>query len=243
MDKTTTGMMITKPASDSPDYPLKAWDIITAIGDQPIDNTGMVEIAPNLRLRFGYLVPRLAADGKVPLSIIREGQPTTIELPVSADTGRVLKHLGTKYPSYFIYGPLVFTPVYADHLERLSADFLAMRQSPILSRGYDQAAFEGEELVTVSSPLFPHRITKGYGVDYFPTVDTVNGVKIKNLAHLVETLRDAGGEYIVFEWADDGVEKLVFKREELLAATEEILEDNGVRSQTSDDLEAVWEGE
>lgn len=242
MSKDAAGMMITRPASDAPDYPLKAWDIVSKIGATPVDNRGMVQVGPNLRLDFRYLVPKTAAGGRLPLSIIRAGQAVEVELPVSARSERLLRPLGISYPSFFIYGPLVFSPVYSDHVDRLSAPFLAVRKSPIIRRAFDRAAFEGEQLVAVASPLFPHRITKGYAVDYFPVVDTVNGVKIKNLRHLVETLRDLNDEYVVFEWVDDGVEKLVFKREEIVKATDEILDDNGIRSQASEDLRDAWSG-
>jgi len=61
-----------------------------------------------------------------------------------------------------------------------------------------------------------------------------------NLDHLVEGLRDARDEFIVFKFDRRGGEGLVFPRNEMLAATEEILTDNGVRSQGSPDTLAIW---
>ena len=43
-------------------------------------------------------------------------------------------------------------------------------------------------------------------------------------------------EFVTIEFDQRLGEKLVFKREELLAATEEIVTDNGIRYTTSDDL-------
>ena len=40
-----------------------------------------------------------------------------------------------------------------------------------------------------------------------------------------------------------GYETLVFRRDELIDSSEEILEDEGIRSQYSDDLREVWEAE
>ena len=37
-------------------------------------------------------------------------------------------------------------------------------------------------------------------------------------------------------------ESLVFQHKELIAATEEILNDNGIRAQGSPDVLAVWDG-
>lgn len=237
--KDVSGMIITRPAKTDPEWPLQSWDIITAVGGKELDNTGMVQVAPNLRLRFDYFTPKLGAGGKLPLSINRFGKAMQIELPVSADDNRLLPHLGNTYPSYFIYGPLVFSPVYAEH-QRLNATLLSYRNSPILSRGFSRRAFPDEQLVTVCSPLLPHRITKGYDVDYFPCVAKVNGTPIKNLNHLIETLRDLKDDFVTFEWFDQHVENLVFKRSEIVAATDEILDDNGIRSRASTDVADVW---
>lgn len=237
--KDVSGMIITKPSSDAADWPVKQWDIITAVGPHKVDNTGMVQVAPNVRLRFDYYTPKLGASGKLPLSINRFGKAMDIELPVWTDDKRLLPHLGNSYPSYFIYGPLVFSGVYSEH-QRLSATLLSFRGSPILTRGFSTRKFDGEQLVTVCSPLLPHRITKGYDVDYFPCVAKVNGTPIKNLRHLVEVLRDLKDDFVTFEWHDQHVESLVFKREELQTAWDEILEDNGIRSRASSDIADAW---
>lgn len=235
-----TGMIITRPSSDDPAWPLKPWDIITAVGPHNIDNTGMVQVAPNLRLRFDYFTPKLGASGKLPLSINRFGKAMQVELPVHAESRQLLSNLGNSYPSYFVYGPLVFSAVYSDHVRRLNMTALAYRNSPILTRAFDDREFEGEQLVTVCSPLLPHAITKGYDVDYFPCVAKVNGVAIKNLKHLVETLKAETSDFIVFEWHDHHVENLVFKRAELLDAWDDILDDNGIRNRASPDVADVW---
>ncbi len=88
--------------------------------------------------------------------------------------------------------------------------------------------------------MFSHKITKGYGQVFGAVVSTVNGTPVKNLAHLVELLRDASGEFLEFDFVDRHVEKLVFRRAEIMAATEEILSNNGIRKQYSEDLAAVW---
>ena len=71
-------------------------------------------------------------------------------------------------------------------------------------------------------------------------VKTVNGIPVKNLNHLVEILRDAKDEFITIECDSRFSETMVFPRAQMLAATDEILTDNGVRSQGSPDTLAVW---
>ncbi len=52
-------------------------------------------------------------------------------------------------------------------------------------------------------------------------------------------LRDAKEEFLVVELVGP-TEPLVFRRAEVLQVTEDILADEGIRKQYSDDLENVW---
>jgi hypothetical protein len=73
-------------------------------------------------------------------------------------------------------------------------------------------------------------------------VKTVNGHPIKNLAHLVEVLRDLKDEFVTFEFNTRTTgETIVFPRAEMVAATNDILTDNGIRSQGSPDVLQIWE--
>jgi hypothetical protein len=71
-------------------------------------------------------------------------------------------------------------------------------------------------------------------------VKTINGTPVRNLSHLVQLLRDSRDEFIVIAFDSRGGETVVFRRAEMIAATEEILTDNDLRSQGSADALAVW---
>ena len=73
-------------------------------------------------------------------------------------------------------------------------------------------------------------------------VDSVNGVHVRSLKHLVALLRDLKDPYVVFAFANRMGESLVFSRTEMVNATDAILADNGVRAQGSPDTMAVWQG-
>jgi hypothetical protein len=63
---------------------------------------------------------------------------------------------------------------------------------------------------------------------------------VKSLKHLVELLRDSTDEFIKLEFFGRGSPAVLLPRKETIAATEEILTDNGVRAQGSPDTLAVW---
>jgi len=245
-----SGMVVTHPASDDSGYPLKKWDIITHIGNTPVDDQGMIKLNDNLLVDFEYLVQVLTKDGKVPLTIVRNGRSRTLQLPVSANRPYVLPPLNNTYPEYFICGPLVFSVATSEFFQGLAQGergnehlrLLAVEQNPLIRRFGSRPAFPGEQLVVIPSPFFPHRLVKGYGSDFTQVVRSINGITVKNLAHLVQILRDSRDPYITIEFASNYSETLVFPRAELLAATDDILTDNGIRSQGSPDLMKIWNG-
>lgn len=113
--------------------------------------------------------------------------------------------------------------------------------SPLITRIGDKPAFPGERLVVVPCPFFPHRLSKGYGNPGWQVLQTVNHQPIKNLAHLVEVLRDLKDAFVTFEFnTRSSGEAIVFPRAEMVSATENILNDNGVRSQGSTDVMKIW---
>jgi hypothetical protein len=181
------------------------------------------------------------------LEIIRKGEPMTIELPVSNRHPMLIESLQGRYPSYFVFGPLVFSPVTSDFLNSLNRmgdrlyQAFSLISSPLATRRGDKPRFEGEELVVVAAPMFPHRLAVGYSNPLTKVVKEINGVRIRNLRHLVETIRDSKEKYITISFDDRASETIAFNRQEVLGVTDEILNDNGVRQQASDDLRAVWE--
>ena len=238
------GVVVYRPYDADPGYPLKKWDVITRIGGTPIDDEGMVKIRDDLRVDFRYLVQKLARNGRLPLEVVRDGTPRHIELPV--DTGRhtLVQNLDGRYPSYFIYGPLVFSKVSWQFLSFLQnanlARTIGLIDSPLLSAALDRPTPQRRELVVVASPFFPSQLAIGYSNPLGWVVSAVDGVPIASLDQLVEVLRDAHGEFVTFEFDQNTGETLVFPRRAMLATTAKILGDNDVRAQGSADTMAVW---
>jgi hypothetical protein len=119
---------------------------------------------------------------------------------------------------------------------------LSIIKSPLLTRALDPPDAELQELVVVSSPFFPHKLAKGYSNAAGSVVYSVNGKRVRGLNQLVALLRDLTDEFVTLEFDQRSGESLVFPRAAMVAATEEILTDNGVRAQGSADTLAVWQG-
>ena len=245
LDRKTQGMVVHSSDPANPQDPLKPFDLLAKIGDNEIDNVGMVKVKDNLRLNFQYLIQKVVKDGKVPLTVVRQGKSQAIDVPAKTKYPMLIESLKGKYPSYFIYGPLVFSPVTSEFIASFDRtgrlySALALMSSPLATRRGDLPKFEGEQLVVVTSPIFPNRIGKGYDNPLSKIVKEVNGVSIKNLRHFVEVLRDSKEKFTTIVFNDKFSETIVFNHQDALKVTDEILSDNGIREQASEDLTAVW---
>ena len=246
LDKSVEGMVVHRPYKSDADYPLKEWDVLTRVGDTPIDNQGMVKLDKDLRVSFAYMIQRAAANGKVPMSIVRAGKSMQIQLPVSAEHPTLVTDLRGGYPSYFIYGPLVFSTATWQLISSFENNAGLLRilgavKSPLITRALDTPDADTEELVVISSPFFPHKLSNGYSNPAGSVVYSINGTHIRSLKHMVALLRDLKDPFVTIEFDQKGNEALVFSRTAMLAATDDILTDNGVRAQGSPDMMTIWQ--
>lgn len=241
LNKQATGMLVTR-APDADDSPLKAWDVITHIGEHAIDNQGDARIRDDLRGSFRYFVHQVIDDeGNVPLTVIRDGEAMQLSAPAQIDEPALMPSL-TKhnaYPRYFIAGPIVFSQATQEFANSLPPRYIQLFNyfgSPLVTRAADQPKFEDEEVVVIAAPMFDHRITKGYDAHHLAVVAKINGTQVKNLRHLAKLFSELKGDYVTIEFAEKISETLVFERKALMNSTEEILTDNGIRYQASKDL-------
>ena len=245
LDKSVEGAVVQSTVSRDPAYPLKEYDVITRIGDSAVDNQGMVKIGSNLRLRFPYRVQQVARNGKVPMTVVRGGKSMELQVPVGTGRKLLIPDLNGGYPSYFIYGPVVFSRATAEFLSFMATNPNTMNMhaylaSPLVTKRGDAPTAEREELVVVSSPFFPHKLVSGYSSRAGAVIYSINRVPVRSLAHLVTLLRDSKDEMIVIHFDQRGGETVVVRRKDMVDATEAILSDNGIRSQGTPDMMDIW---
>ena len=94
----------------------------------------------------------------------------------------------------------------------------------------------------ISSPFFPHKLVNGYSNPAGSVVYSINGTPVKSLKHLVALLRDLKDPFVTLEFASKRRRSAgVSRARRMVAATDDILTDNGVRAQGSPDMLAVWQ--
>ncbi|MEM6472143.1 MAG: hypothetical protein AAF802_21455 [Planctomycetota bacterium] len=148
------------------------------------------------------------------------------------------------YPEYFIAGPMVFTPASLEFAASLAASRawntkLMFSSSDLIGRFTDSQSFDGEELVVVTGFL-PHPITQGYSDPQYTVLQSINSEPVLNINHAVELMRDCTDDQLVVEFREKSSEVLVFDREEFFNATEQVLNDSGIRRQGTEALVQTW---
>ena len=245
LDASVRGMVVQRPASLDASYPLKEWDVITRIGNIPLDNQGFVRLTNDVNVQFQYHVQKVAKNGKVPLTVVRGGNTLQIDVPVTASRPRLVSALDGAYPSYFVYGPIVFSRATWEFRGFMSANAgtlnsYAFNAQPLVTRMADEQNSARQDLVVVSAPFFPHRLVSGYDNRFGSVVYSINDIAVRSLKHMVEILRDMKDELVVIKFDQRAGETIVLPHKKFLVATEEILSDNGIRFQASNDLLELW---
>lgn len=244
LDRNVEGVVLRRMDNEEAGYPLRLWDVIIKIGDTRIDNEGMIILTENVRVAFKYRIQQVTQNGTVPLTILREGRELTLAVPITRDRPLVAPFLQGAYPRYFVHGPLVFSAATQEFIGGFNnfglLNALTFAESPLILRRIARPAFADEEMIVVSAPFFPHRLTKGYNNPAGRVLLAINGIHPKNLNHLVELLRTASTEYLEFTFEGQGTETLIFSRQELLDVTEDILSDNDIRARGTPDTMTVW---
>jgi S1-C subfamily serine protease len=235
LDDKTQGILVSQTSE-----PFQQFDILTHVGPHAVDNQGQVKVDGDLNFNLQYVVPRLVKNGKVPVTVLRDGKELKLEVPVSRGDDLVLPEMKGEYPAFFLYGPLVFSPATTNSANQYVRAANFDMTSPLLQRQNDKVRFPGEELVVVTAPMLRHKCVRGYTDPVGRVVEEVNGVKIKNLRHLVEVLRDSTDEFITFNFSGHRAEVLILSRKDMAAVTQEVMEENGIPRRGSAELLEVW---
>lgn len=243
LQREQTGLVVHRVERPDLGDRIKPWDVVCACDGVDIDNLGMVPIGDGLRVGWGYLVSRKPPGSTVKLRLIREAKPVDIEVATVTGDNDLVQRMTGKKPTYFIYGGLVFTPVTAEMVSVIPSQAFAVlgsRGSLLTKRIDDKRQDPGDEIVVLCCPILPHKITKGYGVSPLSVVTHVNDKPVRSLRHLIGLIKENKEPFIVFRFEEDNEEKIVLEPKLVEKFGAEILRNNNIPSDRSEDLKDVW---
>ena len=207
---------------------VRTGDVLLEIDGRSVANNGNIRIDGNERRSYAYPIYLRQIGESVPAKVLRGGQVLDVSFPAIRKSLRVRPFMHGKKPDYYVLGGFVFSTLSLDFL-RLDVSFhddiLAERTAP------------DDEAVVITDVL-ADSATEGYLGVGGSLVRTVNGVKVRNLRHLVEIVESCHDEFLrIMLDCDDEYDTPVYLDLNLLReATPRILERYDIPSDRSKDL-------
>jgi hypothetical protein len=187
---------------------------------------GTIEFRKGQRTYFGYILQQKQIGETVILGLKRNGKKISVEVPLKRSIGfdRLVPFRHEVLPRYYIFGGVVFQPLTLNYLTEYGSMADWFRFAPVELMDYylnGELEFETEEIVILSEVL-ADKINIGYHELGDNVIKTVNGVSVRNFAHLVSLFKNSREKYLSI--VDTQGTKIIFDREKMLGSTEKIIE-------------------
>lgn len=232
MKEEQTGVLIT----DIGTYPIgdnsvMVGDIILEVDGYKVANNGIIRLENNERRDMMFPLTMRQLGENVPVTVLRDGDIKKVLVPVLKTRPRLRQIIYDALPDYYIFGGYVFTTA--------SVNLLAKYRS--LPKFADDLAstrkFPDDEGVVITTVLADNA-TEGYFGIGASLVVSANGVKIRNLKHLIELIEGCEDEFIKLMINDNNKfdEPVYLEVRPLREATSRVLERYGIPNDRSADL-------
>ena len=196
---------------------VKIDDVLLSIDGYKIANNGNIRLANSEPRHFSYVLLGKQIGEKVKLTLLRDGQVITSELPIRKPD-HYISPVYDREMDYYCFGGLIFSTLTSNYLIRLGDD-APERLRIKMAEGKDA---EDSGLVVLSMVL-GDEVNIGYQDIVSELVSSVNGVKVRNLRHLIELMEQKQDGYAIIRF-DQEIRPLIVDVKQFRAATPRILE-------------------
>ena len=231
IEERQAGVMVTGIAYGSPAAEvLEPGDVIIEIDGRSIAGDGTVEFRSGSRTMLDYIVDRRQIGEIIPLEIIRDGIPTTVEITLSTTIHDLMVVSGKIYdtpPEYFIFGGAVFMPLTLNYLEEWGSDWrlyaIEYLTYPFL---FDNWRTEDREEIVIHTYMLPAEVNTGYENFYNEIIRMVDGTPVRSFSQFVELVDSGTGQFL--ELTTNLGNIIILDREKAITVNDEILDRYGI---------------
>jgi S1-C subfamily serine protease len=227
------GILVRQIAYDSPaDEVLRIGDVIMEIDGFPVAGDGTIELQPGIRTSADYLITRRQIGETIPMSIIRDGSPMSVEMNLQStyqELCLVPEYIYDRPAEYYIFGGLVFMPLTTNYLESAWGTEWYSNAYPYMTANVHRNwRTSSSYRLPIMAYALPAEVNAGYQEMENEIVETIDGQPVHDFVALVQQLESAGGEFV--EIRTNLGRLMVVDREQAAATEEEILQTYGIPS-------------
>ncbi len=204
-------------------------DIILEIDGYKVSNNGRIRLDGGVARSLHYPVYTRQIGEKIPVKVFRDGKEVETFIMVAKKNSRSRGLMYDVKPDYFVYGGFVFTTV--------SLDYLAFTRASFHDSVTKNREFPDDEPVVISY-CFADESVEGYLGGTESLVRSVNGVKVRNLRHLVELVDSCESGFVCFgiDHSTEWDVKVIVDAKEMCEATVRVMKRNLIPADRSEDL-------
>ena len=229
MEEGRSGVIVQDVDSGLGNDSIRTDDIILEVDGYKVSNNGRIRLRGGEPRSLRYPIYVRQIGERVPVKVYRAGSVVETSITAAKRNLRTRRWMYDAKPDYFVYGGFVFTTASFDYLVRAKPnfhdDFSKDKESPDC------------ESVVISF-CFADAGIEGYiGFDN-SLVRSVNGVKVRNLRHLVELVEACREGFVCFgldrdtEWDV----KVIVDAKEMRESTARVMKRNLIPADRSEDL-------
>ncbi len=233
MKKNQTGSLITHLSLNEKKRGfLKKYDVLLNIEGLDIANDNTVKFREDEVIFWAHFVWRKYIGDTIKFKVLRDKKNIDIDYKLEHSQPLVADRCFDKTPEYFVIGGLVFIPLTQNYLDAWGNWWKAPRDLVQLKlKG--EITKERNEVVILSSVLADDT-NIGYQKLKYEEVTKINGLKIKNLKHLINTIDDFTEPFL--EITFESHKKIVVNIENFKKSTTRILKRYRISSDRSENL-------
>jgi S1-C subfamily serine protease len=236
LDEGEAGVLVTAvPPRMSGAGILLPGDVILAVDGRTIDDSGLYRSESFGMLHYESLLFLSHQVGDtVAVRVLRDKRRVELAvrlLPIDREAFLIPIASADEVPEYVVFGGLVFQELTRGYLQGAwGGDWWQSADARLLYLTQDRSLFPEPDRrrIVVLNRVLPHAVNAGYQSESSLVLERLNGVAVRDLAHLSALLRAAGARYAVFEFM--GGDRLVLSFERAAAAEKEIQSAYGLQA-------------
>ena len=216
--------------------PFKENDVILAVDGKNIANDATIKFRDDEVIFFENEIWSKFIGDISTFKVLRKGKVLTIKYRLSHDKRLVPRRFFDRLPTYYIVGGLVFVPLTINYLDSWRNWWNSGPRDLVNYVNYGKITKDRNQVVVLSFVL-ADKSTVGYQYVKYQPIIKANGIKLKNLRHLIDIIEHQSGKYLVLQYRNKA--KLVIDLEKQRQATAKILRRYRIPRDRSLDLEPL----